>query len=124
MPKSAEELLIEISAASRRTRDAALLALLGDLKEFLESPPPAHQEQALLEPREGRPPQADKPPDRERQLRRNAYQRDLMRKRRAKQKEIKLAILNSTSNRPGTSANAAGSGEGCRQTDQAPWEDE
>ncbi len=134
MPKSAEELLIEISAASRRTRDVALLALLEDIKVFLESKPPAHpEEQAPLEPQAGRPPRADKLPDRERQLRRNTYQRNLMRKRRAKQKEIKLAIINSTSKGPDRASDQAAPNPGkdyalvegfAQAHGKPPWEDE
>ncbi len=100
--KSANDLLIEINAASRRTRDAALLALLGDLKTFLEQNPPAHSMSAPLEPREGRPKRPrrskGKMPEREAQLRKNRYMRSYMKERRHKQKEANLASNTPTSN--------------------------
>lgn len=114
--KSAEELLIEISAASRITRDGRLLALLVDIKEFLESSPPAHQDKAPLDSREGR------LLTREGQLRKNNYMREYMRMRRAKQKETRLAIINSTTpDRNRTGADDADLGED--QTSQAPPQD-
>src|SRR5437762_2271639 len=98
--KTSEELLIEISAASRITRDGRLLVLLGELKEFLESLPPAHQEAQApyLGPRGGR------TLTRDGQLKKNAYMASYMRKRRAKQKEAKLAIINSTTHPAGPAA--------------------
>ena len=111
--KTANDLLIEINAASRRTRDAALLALLGDLKTFLEQNPPAHSMSAPLEPREGRPKRPrrskGKMPEREAQLRKNRYMRSYMKERRHKQKEAQIAISPSNTDRDRSSPEYAGS---------------
>ncbi len=103
--KSAEDLLIEINAALRRTRDVALLALLGEIKEFLESPPPAQPRSPSLEPREG-----SLPPE-EVKRRKSMYMLRYMRARRAKQREQKLAIINSTSRHPRTGSDITDIGE-------------
>ena len=123
--KTREDLLTEISLASRITREPRLLALLGDIKAFLESTPPAHQEKPPLEPREGR------LPPREIQIRKAKYMREFMRKRRAKQKEAKLAIINSTTSNPDRDRDQARD-EGpwdnpeptSKRWDKAPWEED
>ncbi len=111
--KTAEVLLIEISAALRITRDGRLIALLEDIKKYLEANPRPSGEAPLDAP-------AGRLLTREGQLKKNAYMAGYMRQRRAKQKEAKLAIINSTSpDRNRTGADAADIGEDQTTKDQS-----
>ncbi len=102
MVKTTEELLLEISAATRITREPRLLALLGELKEYLDSRPPVPDTAVInLEPREGRIHKVHP--------HRNEYMREYMAKRRAKTKEAKLANIDPPPNTDRDSNQATGS---------------
>src|SRR5437764_384903 len=99
--KTAEDLLIEINLAARITRDPRLLALLADIKELLESSPPAPSRMIPLDAPAGRLPRARTAmPSREAQIKKANYMREWMRRKRQKDRDAKNAIINSTSANP------------------------